>query len=107
MIANLTAAAELLRANADLLGRNGYSVANLTATMIRMANRAEYNGAEVAIRSVAYGLMDAAKGVDIANGVRTFGNPYNGITVSMPIGAETADANALTMLASDLIGAAA
>lgn len=105
MIANLAAAANILRANADLLARHGYTVATLIATLVTVANRTEYNGAGVAIRSLAARLAGVAEGLDALNGVSNIGNVRRMI-VTVPVGADTADANALLNLAADLIGAA-
>lgn len=105
MIANLAAAANILRANADLLGRHGYTVVTLIATMITVANRTEHNGAGVAIRSLAARIAAVAEGVDALNGVTVRGN-RRAVTVTVPVGADTADANALLNVAADLIGVA-
>lgn len=105
MIANIAAAANILRANADLLARHGYTVATLIATVIAVANRTEYNGAGVAIRSLASRLAAKAEGLDALNGISVRGGVRN-IVVTVPVGADTADANALLNLAADLIGVA-
>lgn len=106
MITTLRAAADILRANADLLGRHGYTVATLIATMIAVANRTEYNGAGHAVRSLAASLAGVAEGIDAANGITAIGDIRTGLAVTVPIGADTAEANALLNLAADLIGVA-
>lgn len=105
MIATIRAAADILRANAELLGRHGYTVATLIATLIAVANRTEYNGAGVAVRSLAARIAATAEGVDALNGVTAIGSAWSMI-VTVPVGADTAEANALLNLAADLIGVA-
>lgn len=105
MIANLRAAADILRANAELLSRHGYTVGTLIATVIAVANRTEYNGAGMAIRSLAARLIAVADGLDALNGITVEGGPRS-MVITVPVGAETGDAHALTMLAADLIGVA-
>lgn len=105
MLATIAAAAALLRANADLLGRHGYTVATLIATLVAVANRTEYNGADYAVRSLAARLVAVAEGVDAANGIMTKGSVRTGLTVTVPVGADTAEANALHRLATDLLAA--
>lgn len=106
MILTLRAAADILRANADLLGRHGYTVATLIATLVAVANRTEYNGAAVAVRSLAARIHATAEGVDALNRISVTGHARTGLVVTVPIGAETAEANALLNLAADLIGVA-
>lgn len=106
MIANIRAAADILRANADLLGRHGYTVATLIATLIAVANRTEYNGAGTAVRSLAARLAAVAEGIDAANGITVARTGRNGLLITVPVGAPVSDANALINLAADLIGVA-
>lgn len=106
MLANIIAAANILRANADLLGRHGYTVSTLIATLIAVANRTEYNGAGVAIRSLAARLMATADGLDALNGVTAVRAGRNALVVTVPVGTDNAEANALVNLAADLIGVA-
>lgn len=105
MIATIRAAADILRANADLLARHGYTVATVIATLITVANRTEYNGAGVAIRSLAARIAAVADGIDATNGVVVRGSARN-FTITVPAGTETSEANALLNLAADLIGVA-
>lgn len=106
MITTIRAAADILRANADLLGRHGYTVATLIATLIVVANRTEYNGAAVAARSLAARIHVTAEGVDALNGISATGHTRTGLVITVPVGADTAEANALLNLAADLIGIA-
>lgn len=106
MLTTIRAAADILRANADLLGRHGYTVVTLIATLVTVANRTEYNGAGVAVRSLAGRIAAVAEGVDALNGITTAGSVRRGLTVTVPVGADTAEANALLNLAADLIGVA-
>lgn len=106
MLANIIAAANILRANADLLGRHGYTVSTLIATLIAVANRTEYNGAGVAIRSLAARLIAVADGLDALNGVTAVRAGRNALVITVPVGTDNAEANALVNLAADLIGVA-
>jgi hypothetical protein len=106
MIANIAAAANVLRTNADLLGRHGYTVATLIATLVVVANRTEYNGADHAIRSLAARIAGVAEGVDAANGVFATGSARTGLVVTVPVGADTAEANALHRVVTDLLAVA-
>lgn len=106
MLANIRAAADILRANAELLGRHGYTVATLIATLIAVANRTEYNGAGVAIRSLAGRLIAVADGLDALNGVTAVRAGRNALVITVPVGSDNAEANALINLAADLIGVA-
>lgn len=106
MIANITAAAAVLRANAALLGRHGYTVATLIATLVTVANRTEYNGADYAIRSLAARIAGVAEGIDATNGITVTGSARTGLNVVVPVGADTAEANALHRVVTDLLAAA-
>lgn len=106
MIATLRAAADLLRANADLLGRHGYTVSTVIATLVAVANRTEYNGAAMAVRSLAARILATADGIDAVNGITAVGSIRTGLVITVHVGAPASDANALTNLAADLIGVA-
>lgn len=106
MITTLRAAADILRANGDLLARHGYTVSTLIATLVVVANRTDYNGAAVAVRSLAARIAAVAEGVDAANGVIMVTAGRNSHVITVPVGADTAEANALLNVAADLIGVA-
>jgi len=106
MIATIRAAADILRANADLLGRHGYTVSTLIVTLVTVANRTDYNGAAVAVRSLAARLHAVAEGIDALNGITAVTIGRNTLLVTVPVGAPASDANALINLAADLIGVA-
>lgn len=83
MIALIIAAAAVIRANADLLARNGYAAAEVIASIIRMANRlnaaGEYNAHGTAIREFAAAVKRKADYIDAnENGIRCYVDPTDG-----------------------------
>lgn len=86
MIATIRAAADVIRANADLLGRHGYNVAEVIAAIIRMASRmaakGEYNAHGTAIREFATALKRKADRIDAEeNGIRSYVDTDGGFVV--------------------------
>lgn len=100
--ATIRAAADIIRANADLLARHGYTVSTVIMTIIAVSHNYDYNPMAAAVRSFADRVHGVAVGLDARNGVTVFGHPRTGLEISVPVGSDNSEANALHSLVAQL-----
>jgi hypothetical protein len=95
-------AADILRANADILARHGFtSVPAMIASTIRNARNYDYNPMGNSILDLARGIEGVMERLDCAAGVIVRGGRRE-IHVSIPIGADLTDSNVLLGIVFDL-----